>query len=63
MYKSAGCQECHSRTSWYNNLFPEEPKNQCELCIRCPIYFAVKLTKIYAKKLNEYERLYEDDGK
>jgi len=63
MYKSAGCHECHSRTLWYNNIFPEKPKDQYDLCIRCPVFMAVMLTKEYAKQLNEYEWRYTDDGK
>jgi len=63
MYKSAGCQLCHFRAQWWNNSFPDEPKDLHEECMKCPILFAVKLTKLYAKELDKYERYYEDDGK
>ena len=63
MYKSAGCIMCRSRTRSYNNIFPENPKDQYKQCACCPIFMAVKLTKIYARHLNEYDWRYADDGK
>lgn len=63
MYKSAGCKECQSRIRFYNNIFPDKPRNQYEECIRCSIFLAVKLTKLYAEKLNDYDWRYSDDGK
>lgn len=63
MYKSAGCQLCHFRIQWWNNAFPEDTKILCEECICCPIFYATKLTKLYAEELDKHERLCEDDRK
>ena len=63
MFKSAGCQLCRTHVSWHNGLFEDDPIDQHEKCISCPVFYAIKLTKLYAQKLSEYERFYEDDGK
>ena len=59
-----GCTLCRSRINWSASLFERDvEQEQHELCICCPIFMALELGKLYAKKLDEYERLYEDDGK
>ena len=63
MYQSVGCLECHSLVAWRNGLFPEQQKDQHEVCLACPIFRAVKLTKLYAQQLAEYEERYLDDGR
>lgn len=63
MYESAGCQLCHFRAQWWNNSFPEEQKNLHDECTCCPVFYAVKLTKLYAYKLDDYDWRYADDGK
>ena len=63
MYKSEGCQRCSSYIQWHNSILPEKSEEQYENCLRCPIFMAVKLTKLYAKKLNEHDWRYTDDGK
>ncbi len=64
IYDSMGCTLCRSRTNWSVSLFQKDfEKEQHELCVHCPIFMALKLSKLYAQKLNEYEEVYLDDGK
>jgi len=52
-----GCTLCNTHTTWSAALFEEDAEQkQAELCIRCPIFMVLKLNKMYAEKLDEYER-------
>ena len=64
MLNSEGCYLCQNKTKWDANLFNLNVEiEQHEKCIRCPIFNATILTRLYARDLAEYEMRYEDDGK
>ena len=65
IHQSRGCRLCRvdifSKPRLVDGRTPEEVLH--ERCIRCPLFFATKLTKLYAQQLAEIDERYEDDGK